>query len=136
MKNFNAQSSELGDFRSPDIDSMTCFRVRGKMTHDDHMAKSIWEKGRKLPDRDPTQWRQDQCGAWLRREQYNNAGSEYGWKIVNVTAGGGDEPQNLQPFHWNNSFDVANGKPQCRVTADRTGLTPGQTADQFRNTTV
>lgn len=106
------------------------------MAFNDNMIQAVWEKGRRMPDRDPTEWCQDQCGAWLHREQYDNAESEYGWKILNIVAGGGDELDNLQPFHWNNTFNIANGKPQCRVTADRTGLNPTQGIVQPRNTSM
>ncbi len=104
------------------------------MPFSDAMIQAVWEKGRAMPDRDPTEWRRDQCGAWLHREQYGNGDSSYGWKIENVTPGGPDELDNLQPFHWNNTFDIANGKPRCRVTAERSGLAPGQRVGQPRNT--
>jgi len=104
------------------------------MAFSDNTIQAVWEKGRGMQDRDPTKWRKDECGAWLRREQYNNAGSEYGWKLVNVTPGGPDVPDNLQPFHWNNAFDIASGKPQCQVTADRAGLSSTQRVDRPRNT--
>lgn len=104
------------------------------MTLSDKMIQAVWEKGRGKRDRDPGEWRQDQCGAWLRREQYNNAESEYGWRILNIVPGGGDELENLQLFHWNNGFDIANGKPQCRITADRAGMAPTQSVDRPRNT--
>lgn len=104
------------------------------MTMDDRLVQTVWEKGRGMPDRDPTEWRQDQCGAWLHRAQYENAGSEYGWKILSIVPGGAEEVGNLQPFHCNNSFDMANGKPQCQVTADRTGQGSGQRIEQPRNT--
>lgn len=106
------------------------------MVFSDDMIQAVWEKGRKLPGRDPNEWCQDQCGAWLHREQYGNEDSEYGWKILNTAAGGGIELKHLQPFHWNNTFDIANAKPLCRVTADRTGLNPTQVIVQPRNTSV
>ena len=107
------------------------------MAYNDDIIRAVWEKGRGIPDQDQTDWRRDQCGAWMHRTHYNNAESEFGWKILNVVAGGGDELDNLQPFQWNNTFDIASSKPQCRVTADRTGLMPTQQyLDQPRNTTV
>lgn len=104
------------------------------MTFDETLVEAVWEKGRATANRDSTEWRQDQCGAWLNRRHYNNGESEYGWKILNVVAGGADEPENLQPFHWRNGFDLANGRAQCRVTADRSGLAPGQQVLEPRNT--
>lgn len=97
------------------------------------VIQAVWEKARGKPDRDTSVWRQDECGAWLQRDQYGNERSEFGWKIENVVPGSADEPGNLQPFHCSNSFDIANGRPHCRVTADRKGLGPEQYVDQPRN---
>ncbi|NIO43354.1 MAG: hypothetical protein GTO41_26305 [Burkholderiales bacterium] len=99
----------------------------------DVIVQAVWEKARVMPEWDPGQWRRDQCGAWLHRKQYNNEQSEYGWKILKVVAGGGTEVGRLQAFHYGNSYDIANGRAQCRVTADRTGLAPSQRVDQPRN---
>jgi hypothetical protein len=104
------------------------------MPLDESLVQSVWEKGRAMPGRDPMEWRRDQCGAWLHREQYENEDSEYGWRILTVVAGGGKDVDDLQPFHCGNTFDLANGRPQCRVTADRAGLAPGQRVDRPRNT--
>jgi hypothetical protein len=100
------------------------------------MVQAVWEKARVMPDRDPTEWRQDQCGAWLHRYQYDNGESEYGWKIESTAAGGGEELENLQPFHHGNGFDIANGKARCGVSADRAGLVPGQRVEVPRNSAV
>lgn len=104
------------------------------MVTDENLIQAVWEKGRGMLDKDASEWRKDECGAWLHRQQYNNENSEYGWKILNVKPGEPDEPHNLQPFHWKNDFDIANNKPQCHVTADRVGLSPTQRIDMPRNT--
>ena len=99
--------------------------VQGKsMEFSDATVQAVWQKARVMPERNPDVWRRDQCGAWLHREQYENDKSEYGWKILKVVAGVGNEVDQLQPFHCGNAFDIANGKAQCRVTADRAGLAP------------
>ena len=106
------------------------------MSMTERVIEAVWEKGRGLPDRDTTEWRKDQCGAWMQRTQFNNPNSEYGWTVVNVSPGGEEDVSNLQPFHLNNSFNIASGKPHCRVTADRTGISPTQSIDQPHNTPV
>jgi hypothetical protein len=100
------------------------------------MIQAVWEKGRGMPHLDPAEWRSDQCGAWMHREQYGNAGSEFGWKIVNLATGTPRNIEHLQPLQWNNGFDISRGQPHCRVTADRTGLAPEQTVTQPRNRSV
>ena len=106
------------------------------MSFTENVINAVWEKGRGMSEQDSTEWRKDQCGAWIQRAQFNNPNSEYGWTIVNISPGKGEDVNNLQPFHFNNSFNIASGKPQCRVTADRTGLSPTQSVSQPRNANV
>jgi hypothetical protein len=106
------------------------------MAIDVNLVQAVWEKGRGTQEQDISEWRKDQCGAWINRQNYNNAKSEYGWKIVNVKPGSSDHLENLQPFHLQNDFDIANDKPHCRVTADRSGLMPTQNVDMPHNADV
>lgn len=99
-------------------------------------VQAVWEKARAGLERDTNEWRQDQCGAWLRRDHYNSSDSEFGWKIENLVPGGEPVADNLQPFHRENTYDIANGRPHCRVTADRKGLAPEQYVDEPRNTSA
>lgn len=103
------------------------------MVSNEDRIQAVWEKGRATLDRDPNDWRQDQCGAWLHRAQYDNPEAEFGWKMVRVGPGRPEDLDNLQPFHWRNSFDIENGEPHCRITADRSGLSPTQHVDQPQN---
>lgn len=106
------------------------------MTYSEEVIQAVWEKGRALPDLDPNEWRQDQCGAWMYREHYGNLNSEFGWKTLNVVPGGKEEPENLRPFHCQNSFDLEHRRPLCRVSADTSYIAPGQTVSQPRNTNL
>jgi len=103
------------------------------MPIDEKVVEAVWEKGRGMSELDSTEWRKDQCGAWIQRTQFNNPNSDYGWTVVNTQPGATETVDNLQPFHLNNGFNIASGKPQCRVTADRSGLSPTQSVLQPRN---
>lgn len=103
------------------------------MQIDERLMQQIWERGRTIQGWDPTEWRQDACGAWLHRGQYNNADSDYGWRALRVGPGNPGETDSLHPFHWQNSFDVQNGKAHCRITADRIDVAPGQRVGHPRN---
>lgn len=94
------------------------------MFYSTEIVERIWEKGRAVPEQDPATWRKDECGAWMRREHYAREDSEYGWKIVNVSPGGPDIPENLRPFHFQNSFDLGANRAKCRITADQRGIDP------------
>lgn len=106
------------------------------MAFSEKTVAAVWDKSRVIQGRDPNLWRKDQCGAWMHRDQYNHPASEYGWKIENVSGGGPDLLENLQAFHLNNTFDIGNRKPNCRVTADRDDIAAGQRVDVPRNTGV
>lgn len=106
------------------------------MAFSEALIQQVWEKARGLPERDASEWRQDECGAWLRRTAYEHESSDYGWKIVNDSLGGSDIVENLRPLHCNNTYDRANDKAHCHVTADRTGLPPTGTVDHPKNKTV
>jgi hypothetical protein len=84
----------------------------------------VWERARAFGTRDMAHWRQDECGAWISREQYGNATAEFGWKIENVSAGGDDSIGNLRAFHRGNHFDRRTARPHCKVTADREDVQP------------
>lgn len=89
------------------------------------LIEKVWLHGRELPETDGATWRQDECGAWIRRDQFGHEQAEFGWKIERVALGPTpDAAQGLRPFHCRNRYDLANGRAHCRVTADRTG-TPG-----------
>ena len=96
----------------------------------------VWEHGRAMPDADSSTWRQDACGAWIRRDQYGHQHSEFGWKIENVSAGVPDLPENLRPFHWRNHFNMAGHRPRCQVKADRADVPAAEYARPPRNRSV
>jgi len=92
------------------------------MTLSQEMIQQVWERARALGEFPAELWRRDECGAWIRRDQFGREGAEFGWKIENVSLGGPDALENLRPFHHANGYDRANRRAQCRVTADQTGM--------------
>jgi len=100
------------------------------------LIELVWQHARVMAEADPATWRQDACGAWIRRDQFGHDHAEFGWRIENVSAGGPNEPANLRPFHWRNRFDVANNRPHCGATADRAGVPAGEYVRPPRNRNV
>lgn len=88
----------------------------------ENLIQQVWEKGRAYSDISMEDWREDECGAWMARADYGKADSEFGWKIVKITPGAPDTPDNLRPFHHRNGYDLANRKATRHVIADRSGL--------------
>ena len=106
------------------------------MPFDEAVVQSVWEKARIMTERDQTTWRQDQCGAWMRRDHYDNPDSEFGWKILSLAPEATSDIDVMHPFHWENDFDIPAGRPRCQVTSDRSNLKPWETTDQPHNTTT
>ena len=101
--------------------------------YDEETIRKVWQKGRARNDRAPDTWRQDECGAWMQRSRYGDAKADFGWKIEHTSAGATSDADSLRPFHVANSYDIANGRAHCRVTADRTGLGADAHTDAPRN---
>lgn len=92
------------------------------MKYGEQLIQQVWEKARANGEVDSSEWREDECGAWMRREDYGKTDSEFGWKIVNIIPGAPDTLVNLRPFHLINGYDLSHHQPRCHVMADRTGM--------------
>lgn len=92
------------------------------MAFSDEIIGRVWQKARALNEFPGEIWRRDECGAWIRRDQFGLKDAEFGWKIENISAGGPDELENLRPFHHANGYDRANRRARCRITADQSGM--------------
>lgn len=92
------------------------------MTFSEDTIQRVWdEKGRVVPNADPSTWRKDECGAWIKRSHYGDHDSEFGWRIDFITPGGSSELSNLRVLQWQNH--VAGSRVICKVTAEVGGIT-------------
>jgi len=97
------------------------------------LIDAVWQHGRVVPEADATRWRQDACGAWMRREHFGKKGSDFGWKLEPISLRGANTADNLRPFHWRNGYDIANDRLVRRVTADRSNVPAEKYATPPRN---
>ena len=88
------------------------------MSFSEEMVQQEWEKGRSISNNDPNVWRKDQCGAWIKKAEYGNRDSEYGWEIDHINPEGGDNLSNLRPLQWKNNVVTGEGRLKCPVTAE------------------
>ncbi len=97
------------------------------------LIDAVWQHGRAMPEADSSLWRQDACGAWMRRDHFGREDSEFGWKMERISAGSPDSPETLRPFHVRNHYDIANRRPHCRTAADRSDVPAEKYAHPPRN---
>ena len=93
------------------------------MSFSEYTIQKVWEKGTIIPGNDSTQWRKDQCGAWIGRKSYGDRDSQYGWEIDHIkpeSEGGTDDLLNLRPLQWQNNADRQEGRLTCPVSANGT----------------
>ncbi|HEY0918260.1 hypothetical protein [Devosia sp.] len=106
------------------------------MAFSEKLVQEAWERARASADQDPSVWRLDECGAWMRREHYGRENSEFGWKVEITSAGGPETIENLRAFNMGNAFDRAQGSAKCCVLADRVDQHPWEHASAPRNRDV
>jgi len=77
--------------------------------------QQVWEKGIVGEGHDPSEWRKDICGAWIKRSDYGNRESEFGWEIDHIDKNReNNDIRNLRPLQWKN-----NASGNCVVTAEQ-----------------
>ncbi len=93
------------------------------MAFTDEIIEEVWKKAKTVQNNKPSEFRKDQCGAWIARNQYGNRSSMYGWEIDHITPvsnGGKDILSNLRPLHWENNLSKSNGRLVCSTTSNGT----------------
>lgn len=87
------------------------------------IEEQVWEKAKDIvKDGNGNIWGKDVCGAWIKKSEYGNRHSKYGWEIDHIQAqanSGKDCISNLRPLHWKNNLLKSDGKlkQKARVTS-------------------
>jgi hypothetical protein len=80
-------------------------------------VEAVWNKGTPISGYDSKMWRRDKCGHAMKRDDYGNTKSEYGWEVDHikpVAKGGSDDLGNLHPLYWETNRDKSDTYPwQC-----------------------
>ncbi|MBO5058144.1 MAG: HNH endonuclease [Prevotella sp.] len=71
----------------------------------EEVIKQVWDKANVIDGYNPSIWRKDYAGAWIRFDAYGSQ-INFGWEIDHmqpVSKGGDDSLPNLFPLHWQNN---------------------------------
>lgn len=96
--------------------------VFNKNSFNEATVNAVWEKGKIVPGYNAAVLRKDSCGAWIKRVEYGNTNSSYGWEIDHikpVSQHGSNLLFNLQPLQWENNRHKGDNYPHwtCKVKA-------------------
>ncbi len=95
-------------------------RKKDHMDFPEELVWQVWSKAFPITAFDAPIWRKDECGAWIKRTDYGNKNSQYGWEIDRIipeSDGGSDDISNLRPLQWENILRREDGSLECPITA-------------------
>ncbi|GIK33278.1 MAG: HNH endonuclease [Armatimonadetes bacterium] len=98
-------------------------------TFDNQTVDQVWNKGQVVANNDLKVWRKDAYGAWMKRTDYGNRNSQYGWEIDHIkpaSFGGPDSLSNLRPLQWENNAKKQNGHITSPITSSGVNNTSSQ----------
>ena len=87
--------------------------------------EATWKKAVIQPNNNPHVFRKDYAGAWIKKEDYGNVNSIYGWEIdhLNPLENNGDYNQeNLYPLHWKNNRKKDKNYPEWQTEISSEGV--------------
>lgn len=85
----------------------------------------VWEKAFIQEGNNPNNFRKDYAGAWIKRDQYGNRQSPYGWEIDHIRPLSDDgtyELDNLVPLHWKNNDYKSDNFPEWQTVMSSEGI--------------
>lgn len=104
-----------------------------KKTFSQAEQDAVWNKAFVQNNNDPNMFRKDYAGAWIRKSDYGNRDSEYGWEIDHLypeSLGGSDDLSNLMPLHWKNNVSKGDNYPRWTTSVSSDGV---KNVDSVRN---
>lgn len=82
-----------------------------------YLRDLIWSKAYTIPGHSPSEWRKDECGAWIHYSDYGDRESPFGWEIDHISPEGPTVLFNLRPLNWKNNTQKRGKSPVCLTTA-------------------
>lgn len=92
----------------------------------ERVKEAVWNKAKIVLGYNPSDLRQDIAGAWIKKSEYGNRKSPWGWEIDHIkpeSAYGSDNLDNLQPLQWENNASKGNDYPKWWTAVSSDGNT-------------
>ena len=90
-----------------------------RKTFSNDEIQKVWNKAKIIKGEDESVYRKDYAGAWIKRDEYGNTDSTFGWEIDHrkpVAKGGSDDLTNLDPLQWNNNRTKSDEYPKWKTS--------------------
>lgn len=84
-----------------------------------HDIERVWDKAKVQTNVDGNVWRKDFAGAWIKKTEYGNVNSDYGWEIDHAKPSakhGSNHLNNLQPLQWQNNRTKGDDYPSFKTS--------------------
>lgn len=91
---------------------------------DTKTINAVWKKAIIVNGVDPNIWRKDYAGAWIKKSEYGNCKSDFGWEIDHqkpVSKQGTDDLNNLVPLQWENNRSKGDSYPEWSTVVSSYG---------------
>ncbi len=83
--------------------------------HTQEFLDNVWKKARKVQGHLSDIWRKDQCGAWIKKSDYGDRDSQFGWEVDRISPSGKYIISNCRPLQWQNNLSKNDGRLKCSI---------------------
>jgi len=95
---------------------------KNRKTFSASIIDAVWQKATIVAGKNPNEIRKDSCGAWIKKSEYGNTDSQFGWEVDHIkpiVKKGSSYLSNLQPLQWQNNRHKSDNYPNwsCIVSA-------------------
>lgn len=90
------------------------------MTITEELKLLVWNKWKIDSDNKPSEWRKDECWAWIWFRFYWDRDSQYGWEIDHISPQSNwwsDNLSNLRPLQWENNINKSDWRLVCIISS-------------------